>query len=352
VARELGVRLAPGGSNRPGARHYTPSVAAYEWYLRGIDRSQTRGSGGRPQAREYLRRAIAADSSFAAAYAALAFAYMDEAGEAPGDQIESFARAEQMALKAVALDSALPAAHAALGFARLAHWDWAGVEAELERAIALDPRSPQALFALGPLYLWTGRPAAQLAVARTYVEIDPVSPQAISRLAFALAVNGRCDEAIELLRPLKALSPPERVAGIIGGQCYAALRRWPEAIAEFRWAQARGTERPARGAPSFLAYALARAGQRDEAQRILADLLSGRKYSHGAFGIATVYTGLGDYDQAFAWMERAVEERSVRPWLMGPIFEDLRRDPRFARVRRLLNLPRGAGTDSEAVAQR
>ena len=76
----------------------------------------------------------------------------------------------------------------------------------------------------------------------------------------------------------------------------------------------------------------ARAGQRDEAKRILSDLLAGRKYSHGAFGIAIVYAGLRDYDEAFAWLNRAVDENSIRVYLMGPMFDDLHRDARFARV--------------------
>jgi hypothetical protein len=60
--------------------------------------------------------------------------------------------------------------------------------------------------------------------------------------------------------------------------------------------------------------------------------------SHGAFGIATVYAGLGDYDQAFAWLEKSVGEHTVRPYVMGPMFADLRRDPRFGRIRELLGL--------------
>ena len=73
-------------------------------------------------------------------------------------------------------------------------------------------------------------------------------------------------------------------------------------------------------------------GGREEAQGILADLLAGRKYSHGAFGIAVVYTGLGDYDQALVWLQKSVEEGSVRVYVMDPLFDDLHRDPRFARL--------------------
>ena len=62
---------------------------------------------------------------------------------------------------------------------------------------------------------------------------------------------------------------------------------------------------------------------------VLSDLLAGRKYSHGAFGIAVVYTDLRDYDQAFAWLDKALDENRVTRDLMLPVFDDLHRDPRF-----------------------
>jgi hypothetical protein len=49
------------------------------------------------------------------------------------------------------------------------------------------------------------------------------------------------------------------------------------------------------------------------------------------FLIALIYVGLGDEDQAFAWLAKAYAERSVwMPWLkVDPEFDDLRSDPRF-----------------------
>jgi predicted Zn-dependent protease len=149
--------------------------------------------------------------------------------------------------------------------------------------------------------------------------------------------NGRCDEALKQLEPLKSLTPPARVAGVIRGQCYAAKEMWPEAIAEFRWAMEGGD---ARTALAFHGYALARGGNPDEAKRILSDLLAGRKHSHGAFGIATLYAGLGNFDEAFAWLDKAVDEQTVRVYIMGPMFADLQRDPRFERFRRRLGVGR------------
>ena len=334
VTRELDVRLANGGRRGAAARRHTPSIEAYELYLRGMDLALMRSAAGRAQSEEYFRRAIAADSSFAAAYAGLSRALLQEGGNAPGDAKRAQEDALRAAETAVALDDSLAEAYVALGWARQ-RWDWAGAKVALERAIALDPRAPRAYEGLARWHMWKGQPAEQLTAARMAVEVEPLSHSAIREFALALATNGQCDEALERLRPLKALTRPARVAGVIAGQCYAAQRKWPEAIAELRWAMEGGD---ARTALAFLGYALARGGRADEARSILSDLLAGRKYSHGAFGIATVHAGLGNDDEAFVWLEKAVDESTVRVYLMGPMFDDLHRDPRFAGIKRRLGL--------------
>jgi TolB-like protein/tetratricopeptide (TPR) repeat protein len=336
VANELDVRLAGGSGRRstmPG-RH-TRNVAAYEWYLRGMDNALLRTADGKLRGIEYFQRAIAADSTYAAAYAGLARTYIAiGAAGTQGDSRAWFSRGEEAARRAVALDDSLGQAHQALGWVHMSRWDFPAAEAEFRRAVALDPQVSFTHEGLAHIYLWTGRPAEQLAEARLALEKDPYSHTAIREMARALFANGRCDEALDRLAPLKELSPPSPVAGITGGQCHAHEGRWPEAIAEFRWAE----EHSAPAAPAFLAYALARAGRRDEAEAILSDLLSGRRASHGAFGIAVVYAGLGDYDQAFAWLDRALDEKSITRDLMLPVFDDLHRDPRFERVKTRLGL--------------
>jgi TolB-like protein/DNA-binding SARP family transcriptional activator len=335
VARELDVRLAGGGRTASNSRRHTPNVAAYEWYLRGITADMLGGGVGRRQGIDHLHRAIAADSNFAAAYARLTWMYLNQPGTTPGDYREWWDRAEQVALRAVAMDDSLAEAHAALGWARYANYENTAAEAELKRAIALDPNVYRGYEGLARVYMMTGRPVEQLEMAQLGVEIDPLSIQAIRELALALNMNGRCDETLELLRPLKSLGRPAGVAGVIMGLCYAKKEMWPEAIDEFRWVT---EETDARAALAFLGYSLARAGRREEAMNILSDLLAERRYSHGTFGIAVVYTGLGDYDQAFAWLDRAVEEGSLRVYIMDPVFEDLHRDPRFDGFRRRLGL--------------
>ena len=309
-------------------RHpYTRNMAAYEWYLRGRNPAMLRGQENRREGIDYLERAIAADSGFAAAWAALVPLYLN-LGFGNVDYPFWLQRAERAARRAVKLDDALADSHAALGLTLLMQHEWPAAEASLNRAIVLDPSVRSGYERLARLYMETRRPAEQLAAARRGLDIDPYSYSAVVEMALALNMNGRCAEAIELLRPLKSLTPPAAVAGLVMGQCYITLGRWPEAIAELRWS----VDAQARAGLAFLGYALARSGDSAQARAILDDLRSGRRRSDGAFGIAVVYAGLRDYDSAFTWLERSIEENSWRHYIFAPMFAELHRDPRFARL--------------------
>ena len=108
---------------------------------------------------------------------------------------------------------------------------------------------------------------------------------------------------------------------------------WPQAIAEYQWAIANAS---GASGPAFLAHALARAGQEKEARQILAELLSQKKDSHGAFGVAIVYAGLREYDKAFHWLDKAADEQSITSYIAEPMFDDLHSDPRYREVSKRL----------------
>jgi tetratricopeptide (TPR) repeat protein len=81
-----------------------------------------------------------------------------------------------------------------------------------------------------------------------------------------------------------------------------------------------------------LGHGYALAGRKDEAHRILQQLLelSQQKYV-SSYDAAMIYVGLGDHDQAFSWLNQAAAERSL--WLgylkVEPQFDPLRSDRRF-----------------------
>jgi hypothetical protein len=83
------------------------------------------------------------------------------------------------------------------------------------------------------------------------------------------------------------------------------------------------------------------AGKRAEAFAILRELEE--RYDRGespAFWPAALYAGLGDIDQAFAWLEKAFQARSGALGFLTwyPYFDPLRSDPRYRDLVRRLGL--------------
>jgi Flp pilus assembly protein TadD len=94
---------------------------------------------------------------------------------------------------------------------------------------------------------------------------------------------------------------------------------------------------------AILGYVLANLGQRQEALQILEQLAASSQQRYTpAQAFAIVYTGLGDKDQAFAWLDKAYEERSNRLAYLKvePTWDLIRSDPRFDELLRRIGLPR------------
>lgn len=333
VASELDLRF---DRDRQLMRHGTRNMAAYEAYLRASDPVLLRSQSGIWRAQKYFEEAIATDSMYAAAHAGLALAYVRRARHAsdPGMPVPKLLdHAEREARQAVALDGVLAEGHYALGRVHEAKLDFSLAESEIRRAIAIDPSRSVYRKSLSELHAWAGRPAEALAEAYRALETDPLNPYALAAVASGLYGNRRYDEALLQFQSLASIKPPLKTVAFAIAECYAKKQMWPEAIAVLRpHAEA--------GDPLFIAllgHVVARTGQRDEANRILVDLVDrSRRTGSGAFHIAVVHAGLGDYDKTFDWLNKAIDDRSISSIIMGPTFEDLHADPRFERLRRRL----------------
>ena len=149
-------------------------------------------------------------------------------------------------------------------------------------------------------------------------------------LAWAYVKARRYPDAVEQCQRTLDLDPHYVPAHEFLGWAYEQLGQFSEAIAEFQKVIDAGGG-PG-DAPAELAHAYALSGRRPEALKVLEELKreSTRRYVP-SYGIATIYVALGMKDEAFAWLERAYQERSE--WMVylkvSPVLDDLRSDPRF-----------------------
>ena len=329
IAETLQAKLTGAERNAIAARP-TENTEAYQLYLKGRYFWNKWSPEASQKAIEYFQQAIDKDPGYALAYAGLADTYISQAWFGEVAPRVAVPRAKAAAMKALDIDDGVAEAHVSLGFANCIYdWDWPAAATHFERALALSPGYATAhswyAFYLAAL----GRSDEALTEAKRAFDLDPASPGMNQSMGIQLLYARRFDEAIEQFR--KALEMDYHDAHVGLGTAYAAKGMYREALSEFeKYAELdRGTPRSI----ASLGYAHARLKERGEALRALDQLmvLSNQRYvSAGSF--ALVYIGLGEKDQAFAWLEKAYEERSVTtlPYLkVNPILDPLRSDSRF-----------------------
>ena len=163
------------------------------------------------------------------------------------------------------------------------------------------------------------------------MELDPIQPVIRAALAFTLRLADRNDEAIATSRASIEFDPNFFVSWLNLGQEYALIGKFAEAEEAVRKADdlTGGTSTLILG---VLGHVLEVAGKRDEARSILNRMLefSQSKYASAVL-IAILYWLFDEHDVAFAWFERAVEERDH--WVCYPRYlpavHEMRSDPRF-----------------------
>jgi len=161
------------------------------------------------------------------------------------------------------------------------------------------------------------------------------------RLAFVEWYRRRYERAIDGLQRILELEPDLWIVYSGLQVVYSAAGRTAEALAAGEKGLALGGDRVAAHLGTY-AVVCATAGRTDQARQLLARLeeREARGYPSSVY-IAGVHAALGDLDQAFEWLDRAVAERdgSLVYIAVAPGLADLlRADPRYARLLRKMGL--------------
>ena len=330
IARRVEVKVT--GEERArlvAAHHVSPEV--YESYLKAEDEfSKSSSQAEFEQSIAYFEKTIGKDANFAPAYVGVANAYErlgSVLGGAPPK--ETHPKMMSAARKAIELDPDLAEPHVLLAGVYQKQWQWSDAEAEFKRALELNSNDAGAHVGYAKWLLCQGRTDEALAWVQRARELDPLGGAGITPLGGAAITNGfilfharRYDEAI---RELRNDDPDHWILGlalIANGQPDEAITVLEKAL---------GTDRnPA--VMGVLVRAYAHAGRRREALRLVDELKRRQQTGYvAAAPFVNAYLGLGDNEQALAWLERAYQEQSniLQLIKVHPYFDPLRGDPRF-----------------------
>ena len=330
IARRVEVKVT--GEERArliAARHVSPEV--YESYLKAENEfSKSSSQAELEQSIAYFEETIGKDPNFAPAYVGLAKAY-ERLGSVLGGAPPKETHPKMMSAvrKAIELDPDLAEPHVLLAEVYQKQWQWSDAEAEFKRALELNSNDAGAHVGYAKWLLCQGRTDEALAWVQRARELDPLGGAGITPVGGVAITNGfilfyarRYDEAI---RELRNDDPDHWYLGlalIANGQPDEAIPVLEKALGPDRNPAVMGV----------LVRAYAHAGRRKEALRLLDELKRRQQKSYvAAAPFVNAYLGLGDNEQALAWLERAYEEQSNMLQLIKvhPYLDPLRSDPRF-----------------------
>ena len=252
-----------------------------------------------------------------------------------------------MALKAAALqvlelDDTLAEAHSLLATALgYLDFDWLRAERSHLRAIELNPGSPDVHFYYCHFLLILARLDEAIAESQRAAELDPLSPLIRSAVAYLFYANHRYDLAIRHYQRAIEIDPSQYFPYLWMTRNYLVTGMNDEALASAEKAHQLAGELSE--VVGNLAGAYLAAGKLERAREIRKkldeQLICGKNVP--PFYLAWISLASGEIDSAFAWLERAVEERNLHATLSlnDPVLDNLRADPRYYALLRKMNFP-------------
>lgn len=288
-----------------------------------------------------LHKAVELDPEFAAAHSWLSAVYIAYAmyGDLPAS--ETYPLAKTHAMRAIELDPR--SAYARRALAAATHWydfDHVVAEQQFRAAIAAAPNEAGTRNWYAEFLIDMRRFDEALASARAAEERDPgwLIPQ-VTR-GSVLLYAGRPEEAIPVYRQALEIEPGFGIARHQLAHAYVVMNRFDEAVTEFKRANEDIGATPF--SMASLAYGLARAGRRAEAEAMLRDFERRRKEGfYPAFALAKAHVGLGNVEQALDWLELSADEKLCGYYFpsVEQVWDPLRGHPRFKRLLQRYGVP-------------
>ncbi len=323
---------------------------AYDLYLKGRFYWNQRTPRAVKESIPFFQQAAAKDPNFALAYVGLADAYNISNIMGTYSPQESFPEARAAADKAIGLDPSNAEAHAALGMEKSHYeFDFPGAEKEFLKAIELNPNSSYAHLFYSNCYLAPmGRIPEAIVENQKALELDPLSLPINNFMGVTYSLAGDYEKSYQQFQRTIAMDPTFPLAHAYFSDVLIVMGKYEEAVKQREQAALLYGAAPelAAARANALLKVLRTRGLKGFGQENLKEDLKALKASGGAFfpasTIATDYALADEKDEAFEWLEKALQQRegqSITLLKCDPFFTNLRGDPRFSDLLRRMGLP-------------
>ncbi|TMI86106.1 MAG: tetratricopeptide repeat protein [Bacteroidetes bacterium] len=338
IVEALRMQL-PGKEKKKLQKRYTENSEAYQLYLQGRYSWNKRNEEGSNTASRYFEKALEKDPNYALAWAGLADTYSLMGEYTNISRRELYPKQMEAVSKALELDSNLAEAHISLAISlMLNEWDWKNSEKEYKIGLELNPNYATGHHWYAEWLLYNSRFEEALNEISLATELDPVSQGILKDKGIHFYYSRQYDEAIDLGKKTLELDPNFVPAHRLLSLAYQGKGLFNKAIAENqRWGELTGNKVKTEVA---LVQIYAAAGYKQEVEKML-KLIDTKKLGGNDYrGMATIYAGLGDTDNAFKWLEKSFEkhEESLCSLKIDPKMDPLHNDPRFTDLLKKIGL--------------
>ena len=327
IVDALKLRLGSDSSNLVAP---TKNIEAYTLYLKGRFFFNKFTEPGLRKGLDFFQQSLLQDPSYARSYAGIADCWTQLADDwiVPDD---AYPRAKAAATRALQQDPELVEAITSIGKVLCWYdWDFAGAERQLRRAVALNENYAEAHWAFGSVLPTVGLLPEAVEELRKALILDPLYPEYSRWLSRFMLFAGDYPGAIAQGQKTMDLNADYFPSYLDIGAAYLEQGDAEQALHWFRRGQ--GLDSSVRSYDALIVRALAPLGRRDEADEILSRLEEeSRQHYVRSEVMAMGYAATGDFDRAFACLERALQVRSAGLIYLhvDPGYKPLRADPRF-----------------------
>ncbi len=332
IANELGAAITP-VEKELIQRIPTENLDAYEAFLKGMIYWRKITPDDLETAMKYYQLALEKDPNYALAYSGIGSVWLARQQIGLVSSAEALPRAEEAFMKSFALDST---AADLSGYYTWSLWDWEKGEKEFKRLIELNPNNALSKAGYSHLLAILGRNEEALTQIENAVDLDPLNEFIKVFYGCVLTLVRKYDEAIEAFHDALKIEPNYPFAQSNLGVTLALSGRYIDAVEQWKLCTAGDSE---------LVNALEKGYNEGGFKGALLSYnkVAELRYKNSYWSptdIANNYAMVGDNDKALYWLEVGYQIHEPNmPYLLLPVYDNLRDDPRFQNLCKRMKLP-------------